>query len=70
MEDSVNLPIVALTNISFSRMRLVPFNALNVSTGSSKRILKSFNLATHQLKLIRKSFIDVSGCLRYPSKVS
>ena len=62
MEDSVNLLIVALTNLSFS------FNALKASTG--KRILNSFNLATCRPKLRRKSSIDVSGCLRYPLKVS
>ena len=70
MEDSVNSPIVVLTNVSFSGVRLALFNALKASTGSGKRILKSFNLVTCQPKLIRKSSIDVSHCLQYPSKVS
>ena len=39
MEDSVNLPIIALTNLSFFGVRLALFNVLKVSTGSSKRIL-------------------------------
>ena len=36
-EDSVNLPIVALTNLSFSGVRLALFNALKASTGFGKR---------------------------------
>ena len=70
MEDSVNSPIVALTNLLFSGVRLALFNALKVSTGSGKRTLKSFNLVACQPKLIRKSSIDVSDCLWYPLKVS
>ena len=38
MEDSVNSPIIALTNLSFTGVRLALFNALKASTGSSKRI--------------------------------
>ena len=34
MEDSVNLPIAALPNLSFSGVRLAHFNALKASTGS------------------------------------
>ena len=63
MKETVNLPIVALTNVSFSGVKLSLFNALKPSTGSGKRMLKSFNLATCQLELIRKCCIDVSGCL-------
>ena len=59
MEGSVNSLIVALTNLLFSRVRLVLFNALKACTDSSKRILKSFNLTTCLPKLIRKSSIDV-----------
>ena len=68
IKDSVNSPIVALTNLSFSRVRSAFFNALKASTGSGKRILKSFNLVICQLKLIRKSSIDVSGCLDFFQK--
>ena len=64
MEDRVNSLIVVLTNLTFSKVRLALFNALKASTGSGKRILK-----TCRPKLIRKSSIDVSGCLQYPSKV-
>ena len=41
MEDSVNSQTVALTNLSFSGVRLALFNALKESTDSGKRILKS-----------------------------
>ena len=54
MEDSVNLLIVALTNLSFSGVRLALFNALKASTGSGKRILKSFNLATWSAEVDKK----------------
>ena len=68
MEDSVNLPIIALTNLLFSGVKIALFNALKSSTGSCKRIIKSFNLVTCRPRLTRKSSVDVSGCLRYSSK--
>ena len=43
MEDSVNSPIVALTNLSFSGARVALFNALKASTSYNKRILKLCN---------------------------
>ena len=63
MEDSVNSLTVALTNFLLSRVILALFSALNVSTGSGKRMLKSFNLVTSQPNLIRKSSNDVPGGL-------
>ena len=46
MEDSVNSLTVALTNFSLSGVILELFSALKASTGSGKRMLKSFNLVT------------------------
>ncbi len=63
MEDCVNSLTVALTNFSLSLVILALFSALNASTGSGKRMLKSFNLATCQPNSIRKSSNDVPGSL-------
>ena len=43
MEDSVNSLTVALNNFLLSLVILALFSALNASTGSGKRMLKSFN---------------------------
>ena len=59
MEDSVNSLTVALTNFLLSLVILALFSALNASTGSGKRMLKSFNLATSRPNSIRKSSNDV-----------
>ena len=63
MEDSVNSLTVALTNFSLSLLILALFSALNASTGSGKRMLKSFNLVTSQPNSIKKSSNDVPGGL-------
>ena len=70
MEDSVNSLTVALTNFSLSRVILALFSALKVNTGSGKRMLKSFNLATCQPNSIRKSSNDIPGSLRKFSNIS
>ena len=70
MENSINSLTVALTNFSLSLAILALFSALNASTGSGKRMLKSFNLATSQPNSIRKSSNDVPGVLRKFSNVS
>ena len=63
MEDSVNSLTGTLTNFSLSLVMLALFSALNVSTGSGKRILKSFNLVTSRPNSIKKSSNDVPGSL-------
>ena len=63
IEDSVNSLTVALTNFSLSLVILALFSALNASTGSGKRMLKSFNLVTCQPNSIRKSSNDIPGSL-------
>ena len=62
-EDSVNSLTVALTNFSLSLVILALFSVLNESTGSGKRMLKSFNSATSRPNSIRKSSNDVPGGL-------
>ena len=63
MEDSINSLTVALTNFSLSLVILALFSALNASTGSGKRMLKSFNLVTSRPNSIKKSSNDVPGSL-------